>query len=509
MSTALPGFRSHAFAQALIAPLALALVVPLAGCPTPPTTTTLGPLATNGKLCYVVSQDAQTTAVVLDPAARQGQPLTFALQTLPRAFVAIPTGFLVTGGKGDSPHLDIVTLPRGTVQSISVPGAYDSAAVTFDGAFAVLFFDPTATPAPGSPAARNNNQITVVDLKTQTPTTLSLNTASLAPKFVVFSPDNQLAAIVLDGTVALLNLAQPTAQVQVPLTLPDGTTLHPTKALFSPDGAFVYLQAQGTDDVIVLTVNRGSGTLTTTVNFLLPPGATGLQDIAVPSGAGFTQFVAAVYTGSPGSAALLDATGDTSQTHLLPTTSGGAQFFDLGNGTLLITTAGANSFTVWEPLLDRYATEQLPAETAGTPIITHNRAFFVQPAVVTTGGATAALTSVSVSDNGSQVVARQNPIVLAGAPSATALDPVSGMIFLGIPVPETTDTTIIDGAVVAIDPTTLAIGGFSIPTKPIAGIGVVGNFAFAVHPSTTGDLSFFPIGTSIASSSVVEQAGFY
>jgi hypothetical protein len=450
-----------------------------------------GPLAANGELVFVATFGANSPhsdfAVALDPT-NPNKRTDITIQSLSRAFVATPTGFLLTGGRGDDPHLDVVTLPQGTVHALSVPGAYDFAFVTPDGSFALLSFDPTATPAVGSPAARNNNEVTVVNLKTLTPTTLSLNTSSLAPKSVAFSPDNQVAAILLDGTVVLMELANPHVQVQVPLNLPDGTTLHPQKALFSPDGKFVYILAGGTDDVVVLNVNRSNGTITTAVNFLLPPNASGLTDITVPSGTGFNAYVAAVYTGSP-TAALLDATGDTSLTHILPMTSGGNTFFDFGNNIVLITTPNSDSFTVWEPLLDRYSSGTLSSSASGSPIIADGRALFIQPG---SAGGVAALTDVSFADNGAQLVATQNPLVLSGNPVGAAYDPVSDQLFLAIPVTSSSSSSSTVGAVVSINAATLGISGFNM-SEDITGMGIVGGSVFALHQAMYGDCSFFPI----------------
>lgn len=473
-----------------------------AGCPAPIPHTVLGPLSTNGDLVYV-SADLNF-AVALDPSGHK-QPLEMEIQPLARAFVPTPTGFLLTGGDGNDPHLDVVTIPQGTVQAVSVAGAYDFAWVTPDGSFAILSFNPNATPAINSPAARNNNEITVVNLKSLTPTKLSLNTASLAPEHVAFSADNQVAAILLDGTVVLMMLDNPAVQVQVPLSLPDGTTLHPQKALFSPDGAFVYVLATGTDDVVVLNVNRGNGTLTTAVNFLLPPNASGLSDITVPSGTGFTGYVAAVYTGTP-SAALLDATGDTSLTHILPSTTGGTTFFDFGNNIVMITTPGSSSFTVWEPLLDRYDSGQLPGTTAGAPIIADGNALFIEPATAEVATGSATLTNVTITDNGAQLVARQNPLVLAGTPTSTAYDPVSDLLFLGIPVASASNSSTTVSAVVSIKPSTLGIGGFNL-TESTSGMGIVGGFTYANVQSNYGDVWFFPV-TSTSSGDAKEQTSF-
>lgn len=460
-----------------------------------------GPVVAAGELVYL--NRTVSVAEVLDPSG-QHPPLGLDVLDLPRALAPAPNGFLVSGGRGDAPELDVVSLPDGTVRRLGVAGAYDDVSVSPDGRFAVLYFDPAAPPAPGGPAARNNNEITVVDLGALKPTTLSLNTESIAPSSVIFSPDPGVAAIVMDGTIVVLELAHPDLRVQVPLKLPDGTLLHPKQVLFAPDGKYLYVRTVGSDDVLALQVDATDSMVQSAVNFLFFPGASGLVDIAVPQAPGFDRYVAALYAGAGGgTAALLDATGDTSLTHSVQLQVAGAQLSDLGDGKLLISSTHTTAVTGWEPLLDRVDSDALPAQAAAAPLVANGHAFFVHPAVTTSTGTSAGLTGVTLTDDGSRLHLHQSPLVLGGTPSASALDGKTGMLLLGIAVsPDANGAAPIPsgvssgraqtGSVVTVQPDTLAIGGLVLDDA-VVGLGTAGDFAFATHQSPVGDVTFFPL----------------
>ena len=456
----------------------------------------VGPTVAAGELVWVNRTEA--VAEALDPSGLTG-PVGFDVVSLPRAVAATPGGFLVSGGRGDDPQLDVVSLPAGTRQTLHVAGAYDHIDVAPDGLHAVLYFDPAAPPAPGAPAARNNNEVTVVDLGALTAQRLALGTESLAPESTAFSSQGDVAAVILDGTVVLIDLEQPEHRVQVPLKLPGGVALHPEEALFAPDGRYLYVRASGSDDVLALEVNRTDDELGSAVNFLFSPGASGLADIAVPQGPGFERYVAALYDGPGGATAvLLDATGDSSRNHTLQLATAADRLDDLGGGMLLISSASSTAVSGWEPLLDRADTDALPAQPVAAPRVAAGHAFFIHPAVSIGAGTSAALTSVALVDDGARLRLRQNPLVLGGAPSASMVDPATGTLLLGIEVPREgsaapgPDDSEQTGSVVTVDPNTLAIGGLVLDAR-VTGMGVVGGFGFATHPGELGDVSFFPL----------------
>ena len=461
----------------------------------------VGPVVANSELVWL--NRTESTAEVLDPSGAH-RPLGLDVMDLSRSVAATPSGFVVTGGRGDAPVFDAISLPDGTLRSLTVGGAYDNIAVSADGHYAVLSFDPAIAPAPGGPAARNNNQVTVVDLFAFTQTTLSLNTESLAPEQVIFSPGDPLAAIVMDGTIVLLALDQPSHQVQVPLKLPDGTLLHPQQAIFAPDGKYLYVRTAGSDDVLALEVDVSDAGIESAVNFLFFPGASGLVDIAVPQGPGFNRSVAALYQGTSSTAALLDATGNTSLTHALTGLASTVDnLADLGGGALLIYPSSGTAVVGWEPLLDRSDNDTLPAAPNGAPLVSHGHAFFVHPSVSTSAGAAAELSGVTLVDDGSRLVLHQSPLELDGAPTARTIDPTSGLLLLGVPVEaagsgaaplpgDSSDTVRMTGSVVTVQPDSLALGGLVLDDGVVQ-MGVAGSFGFATHASDLGDVTFFPL----------------
>jgi hypothetical protein len=147
----------------------------------------------------------------------------------------------------------------------------------------------------------------------------------------------------------------------------------------------------------------------------------------------------------------------------------------------------------------------LTAAGISSPLVGPGAAFFIQSAVTTSTGTSAALTGLRLSDSGAQLLAHQSPLVLQAAPTASTIDPVSGLLLLGVPVSGAgaaapipaagangaTASTVTE-AVVTVDPTTLNIGGLVLDDA-ITQLGVVGSFGYAIHPSPLGDVTFFPL----------------
>lgn len=489
----------------------------------------VGPVVAANELVWV-NQDVPV-ATVLDPTGSHA-PLTVNVLPYPRAVSATPTGVLLTGGSGESPEVDLISLPGGSLRVLKVAGAYNHADISPNGQYAVLYYDPTAAGPPGGPAARNNNEISIVDLNALSVSTVSLGTESLAPDSTVFSPDQQVVAVVMDGTVVLVSLAQPTVQVQIPLNATGGAALHPLKTLFAPDGAYLYVLTDDPDNVLALTVTVGADSLDSAVNFLFLPGATGLTDIAVPQGSLFDRYVGALYSsntaGTSGTTgALLDATGLTSRTVSQQFTQSYANFTDLGGGFLVLATAESTAVAGWEPIADRYEEGSLQAVATALPLVAKSTvtppvpatappasAFFTHPTTTTdTGSSSAAATVVALTDDGSLLHVYQRPLVLDGPPTAAAVDPASGTILLAITVPTPVtgsaasasaagnSTPVNTGSIVTVAPDTLAIGGFLLDDT-VTSLGVAGSKAFAILPNDLGDITFFPIANPSRSSSV-------
>lgn len=463
------------------------------------TNVVLGPVVAAGHLVHVQANASVLTAI--DPAA-ESPVLHVDVLARARSLTAIPDGVVVVGGRGDAPALDYVKLPSGDTTRYSLPGAYDNAAVSPDGRYVVLSYDPTRLPAAGGPAARNNNELTVLDLEGKKKETFAFRTESLAPQEVVFSPDGKVAAVVLDAAVAFVELADPTVRVHVPLKLPAGQVLTPKEAVFSTDGSFLFVRASGTDDVLALELIRTDGELGSAINFLFHPGASGLQDILVPEGPGFERSVAALYSNSSGSqAVLLDGEGDTSKTRAVQMTRRLTSLANLGPGYVLawadpalVSASLSRAVAGWAPLLDRMDEDLLQGPVKAEPRFSAGGAFFPHGAV----GSQSALTGVSLEDDGSRLRVRLSPIVLGGTPTATALDDEGGTLFVSVEVDRDESGAAPDlpgskvGSIVALQADSLGIGGLALDTE-VQSLGVVGEHLYAFHPSQLGDVTFVPL----------------
>jgi hypothetical protein len=459
-----------------------------------------GPLLAASELVWL-NKTAAVLSIVDPSGAHPVKGLE--VSALPRVMAPTKSGLLIAGGRGDAPTLDVISLPEATRHSLHPAGAYDSIAVSPDQRYAVLFYDPSSPPAPGGPAARNNNEIGVVDLASEQITTVSLGTESVAPLGVVFSPTQPLAAVIMTAAVVFVELDHPTKQVQVPLKLPDGSSLAPAQELFSPDGRYLYVRATGSDDVLSLDVVVGSDGVDSSVNFLFFPGASGLKEIAVSSDPGFVHAVAALYSSTTSSTAvLLDATGDTSRTHFVHLAQASTYLDPLGGGMFLLSGSTATSVSGWEPLLDRSQKDILPAAPTGRPLVVKGNAFFAHAAVGTTTGTSAALTRVSVADDGSLLRVQQSPIVLGGTPGSTTVDPVSGKVLISVSIPRAgsgagpilgkkDDFSGNTASIVTIDPVSLALGGLVLDAEVVS-LGVANGQVFALHAGSLGDVTFFP-----------------
>jgi hypothetical protein len=470
----------------------------------------VGPVAAGVHLVWFVPTTGRVVAI--DLAGEEVR--SFPAGAVPRALAAVDGGVAVLGGTGHRPGLRRLALPSGDATSLAVPAAYDRIAVAPGGTKAVLYFDPAAPPAPGSPAARNFNEIAVVDFATGAVRAVSLDTESLAPRGVVFSPAGDLAAVVLDAAVALVDLADPAVHVRIPLKLAGGEELAPVEALFSPDAAFLYVRAAAARDVLAIEVRREAGELGGSVNFLFVPGADLVDDIVVPAGPGFERSVAAVFrSGATGIAALLDATGDASKGHLAPLSRRASGIEDLGGGRLLLypatSASGANvprAVAAWEPLTDRLDEDLLPGPSSRPPRFAPGAGFFFHDAVSLPGtGATPALTVVTVDDTGARLRVQLTSVGLAHEPGPSAVAPDTGLLLLGVDVlrkdsgaardEDGGDASELTGSLVAVGPAggaELPIGGIALD-DPIVDLGLAGAYLWARHDTASGDVTVLPL----------------
>lgn len=463
----------------------------------------LGPVVAAGNLVYVQVNAGVLTA--LDPAS-ETPALHVDVTPNARFLVSVPGGVVLVGGKGVAPVLEHVALPEGTRKRHALPGAYDRVAASASGRFVVLTYDPFSPPVDGGPAARNNNEITIVDLENDVLHTFVLRTESFAPQSVVFSPTGDLAAVLLDSAVAFIELANPALRVLVPLKVAGGRTLTPQKALFSQDGAFLFIKSANTDDVLALDVVRTDGEIGSAINFLFYPGATGLQDILVLDGPGFERSVAALYSASTGKSnlVLLDGDGDTSKTRSAALSRRLTSLADIGAGRVVAwsdpeRTRGDSARAVagWMPLLDLADEDLLQGPVKATPRFSEGGAFFPHGAV----GERSALTGLTLEHDGARLRVRLAPMVLGGTPTATTLDADGGTLFLSVNVDREKSGAAEGGyggvqvaSIVALQADSLAIGGLTLDAK-VESLGVVGTHLYSVHPAAFGDVTFTPLGT--------------
>jgi hypothetical protein len=148
--------------------------------------------------------------------------------------------------------------------------AFDHLVQSEDGRYAFLFFDPTT--GVGT-TLKNPNEVAVIDLdsKTAAPELKTLRSLGSSPRAVAFSDkpasiggsNRDLAVVLLDRYFAVMDLSHvDRSEATVELTKPGATTLSAAQVLFSTDEATpkIYVRAQGTDDVFVVSLEPRSST---------------------------------------------------------------------------------------------------------------------------------------------------------------------------------------------------------------------------------------------------------
>jgi hypothetical protein len=144
--------------------------------------------------------------------------------------------------------------------------AFDRIAQSDDGRFAFLFYDPSKTT--GGDALKNPNEVAVIDLdaKSAKPSLKTLRSLGESPRTVSFSPspvnvsgtDRNLAVVLLDKDFAVIDLSHfDRSEFTVELTKPGASSLTAAQVLYSTKEAKpkIYLRADGTDDVFVVTLD--------------------------------------------------------------------------------------------------------------------------------------------------------------------------------------------------------------------------------------------------------------
>lgn len=437
---------------------------------------TLGPVAAGGKLFYATS-DARLVRV--DPAGTA--PVWAPLAAAPSQLIAAGDGVVVlapaahalhrasASGKLDAPAFDL-------------PSPYDAVAVSGDARFALCTYGP----AQKKVGARNLNEVGLVDLDAGTVRKVLLDTASLAPQAVLFSPPDaspRFAAVLLTSGVALLDLESPARKLRVDLRLA-GAALSPRAAVFGPDARHLFVAANGADDVFAIALgDDGAGNLQGRINFL--PGGKGPQSLLAlaeqPNG------VVAVY--ASGDAALLDADGRSEREVrvVLPTPAADAAVLPgLASGalpTLLLSGGASDAVYLWDLAAKVVEPVKLGARYRTEAVMDGGFALFTHASLPFPGGDTPGLTDLEVSRDGAgKLKARPRPVQLETQLAGAAFDAATGSWLFTLRGQKELWRLPVATALpesVALDSTALSVG-------------VAGGFAFIESDAPYGDLTFVP-----------------
>ena len=383
-------------------------------------------MSTRGALVQVVPQTRRAVVVPADGSA----PRALAISGGARAATALPDGdtVAVLGGTVKAPVLDLVSVSDGSVVTLALPGPFDVMTPSPDGALLVLTYSATGR-LPGL-VARNLNEVAVVSLGQQHVDRLQLDTESLAPRQIVFSPPTaprRLVAVGLDRGVAIFDPRRPDLAPRRVSLQPAGSTVESSvlEALFSPDAHWLYVRATGVDDVIVIELGEVPGTreLTASVNFV--SGGTGLADLEVPDTDALPDTVLAVFSASR-EAVLLDARGLEDRVKRLPLAAPLTSLHFFG-GRALVSDGQSRTVVAWDPVrdlsgsvvLDSGFDARLYSDALG-------RAMFSHPAVL---GGGSALSVISVEDAVTRLRVRLQAIQLSVPAGPVVLDGTEERLF--------------------------------------------------------------------------------
>ncbi len=435
-------------------------------------------LATRSSVVQVVPQTRR--AVVLRPGTR---PLAVPISPGARSAAAVPgsDAVVILGGGLKSPKLDLVDAASATSETLDVPGLFDRVTLSPDGRYAVLTYAPGV---PSPLAARNLNEIALVELPSRAVVRIQLDTESLAPRAVVFGPDEpdrRLVAVALERGVALFDARRPELPPRRISIRPQGVESESSvlEAIFSSDARFLFVRASRVDDVIVVELEPTGSVPRASVNFVA--GGTGLTDIELAPGG-----VLAVYAQSR-EAMRLDPRGVLDNVLRLPLPDTLTTARRLGDERVLFFDASSRHVTAWDVLDGRSGTAILdaPAENAlvAAPL---GKALFAHPSTAAASGA-ASLSVVSVEDASTRLRARIQSIQLLRPAAAPTLDAAQERLFF---TPQN------DATVVTLDLRTLAIAQVTLDTAASQILYLPdGDQLAVVHAGNPlGDVTFVPAG---------------
>jgi len=183
---------------------------------------------------------------------------TLAVSTLPTGARPIQVeasadGRFAVTFNADSDDVSVVDVVADTVSDVPVREDLDAISMAPDGAHVIAWYDAArAEEDPDPTGVHSFNDVTVVDLE-------DLSTVSFAVGFnpveVEFTPDGQLAVLVSDGAISLIDLSVPTADMRAELVTISEDPLDPPaveELEVTPDGRFAYGRVREVDALVAV-----------------------------------------------------------------------------------------------------------------------------------------------------------------------------------------------------------------------------------------------------------------
>lgn len=441
-------------------------------------------VTTSSAVVQVVPQTNR--AVVVRPG--QARPSAVLVSSGARLATRVPGREVVAilSGSARAPTLDLVDLEANTIDTIEAPGAFDRMTFSPEGAFGILTYDASRS---AGLAARNLNELALLNVGDATLTRISLDTEGVAPRFVQFAPavgGRRLVAIALDRGLALFDALRPNVPPRRIALRPPGSTSDAgvLEFVFSRDTRWLFVRTLGVDDVVAIELGPEVGAPpSASINFIA--GGVGLADLELaPESAG--DGVLAVYSTSQ-EAFLLDARGIQDNQRRVGLPAAFTQVAPIGPGRVLLWAPSTRAVLVWDVLDGRTGVATLAGlPDRSWPLPALGRAALLLPAI---DSSAAALDTLSVTEDPNRLRVRVQTVQLARKPTAFTFSDDQELLFAAVPQPAGLP------AVVTVELRSLALSEIVLDV-PITGLAHLANGGqlVAEHASPFGDLSVMPAG---------------
>jgi hypothetical protein len=258
--------------------LGLTFALALAGCGDRDATPTLGPVqVTSIEDNLVFIDQGRGAALLVDvsgtkaPAAPKVVPLLPSPGHYERRLGHDDQLLVLAQGHqddGDAPFAQpgLVVLGKdGKTESFRYDSAFDQISQSDDGAYAIVSFSPNASAAASS-LLFNPNEIAVLNLETgDAPAVRTLRSFGGSPNSIAFSPEmtvgssapRRLAVVLFDAVLSIIDLSHlERAEYTVELSHRGVGSLELAQVLFSQTEPKLYLRAQGSNDVYVISLSE-------------------------------------------------------------------------------------------------------------------------------------------------------------------------------------------------------------------------------------------------------------